>query len=343
MPELHHQPGRKSLRTRLLTWLGYAAAVACLVWVFHGVNWKEMGEQIRSLDWGFVALAILFDLAIYVCGGWRWSVLLLPVGRVSFWRAVQSIYIGLFANEVLPLRTGEVIRCYLLAHWSHIPLSLAISSAAIERVLDGVWLVLAFLTTSLLVDLPGYLVDAAWLLGAFLAFLLLVLTAIAMWKHHAHAFASKSKWVTVLQRIIDGLHDMGNWRTMTATFGISSVYLLLQIFSVYWLMVAYDLGLSFWAASAVLIITRLGTAVPNTPGNIGSFQFFAVLALALFDVDKTKATGFALVLFFTLTLPLLVGGFVAVALTGLKLGEIKRRATRGFEVATQRADDAPVA
>jgi uncharacterized protein (TIRG00374 family) len=335
-PDLH---ARKNLQTRLLTWLGYAFAVACLVWVFHGVDWNAMGEQIRNLNWGLVALAILFDLSIYVCGGWRWSVLLLPVGQVSFWRAVQSIYIGLFANEVLPLRTGEVIRCYLLAHWSHIPLSLAISSAAIERILDGVWLVLAFLATSLLIDLPGYLVDGAWILGGFLAALLAILAAIAMWKHHAHAFASKSKSVAVLQRIIDGLHAMGNARTMAATFGISAIYLLLQIFSVYWLMVAYDLGLSFWAASAVLIITRLGTAVPNAPGNIGSFQFFSVLALSLFDVDKTRATGFSVVLFFTLTLPLLVGGFVAVALTGLKLGDIKRRATRGFEVATAQAPD----
>ena len=37
---------------------------------------------------------------------------------LPLWRTVQSIYIGLFANEVLPLRVGELIRCYLLAHWN---------------------------------------------------------------------------------------------------------------------------------------------------------------------------------------------------------------------------------
>jgi hypothetical protein len=176
-------------------------------------------------------------------------------------------------------------------------------------------------------------------LGLFLAALLALLAAIAMWKHHAHAFASRSKWVAVLQRIIDGLHAMGNARTMAAVSGISAIYLVLQIFSVYWLMVASDLGLSFWAASAVLIITRLGTAVPNTPGNIGSFQFFCVLALALFDVDKTQAATFSVTLFATLTLPLLLGGFVAVALTGLKLHDIKHRAARGFEVVTAPASE----
>lgn len=333
-----HSTGN-SRRTRVFTWLGYAAAVACLVWVFHGVDRDHFFEQLARLDWKFVALAIVFDLSIYLCGGWRWSVLLRPIGKVEYWRAVQSIYIGLFANEVLPLRTGEVIRCYLLAYWNHIPLTHAISSAAIERVLDGIWLVLAFLITSMLIELPGYLVDGAQLLGVLLVVLVGVLIAIAYWKHHAHAFVSNSRWVAALQRLIDGLHAMGNARTMFGALGISAVYLVLQVFSVYWLMVGYNLGLSFWAASAVLIITRLGTAVPNTPGNVGSFQVFCVLALGLFDVDKSTAAGFSLVLFLTLTLPLLIGGFVAVALTGLKLGDLRRRAARGFEVAATPAPE----
>ena len=29
--------------------------------------------------------------------------------------------VGLFANEVLPLRAGELIRCFLMARWSKIP------------------------------------------------------------------------------------------------------------------------------------------------------------------------------------------------------------------------------
>ena len=41
---------------------------------------------------------------------------------------MQSIYIGLFANELLPLRPGELIRCYLLAHWSDLRLSLTFAS-----------------------------------------------------------------------------------------------------------------------------------------------------------------------------------------------------------------------
>jgi hypothetical protein len=37
---------------------------------------------------------------------------------------------------------------------------------------------------------------------------------------------------------------------------------------------------------------RLG--IPNAPANVGSYQFFSVLGLTLFGVDKTVAAGFSI-------------------------------------------------
>ena len=103
------------------------------------------------------------------CTRWRWNTLLDPVARLKFWRTVQAIYIGLFANEVLPLRTGEVIRCYLLAHWNDLRLSLSFASAAVERLIDGFWLMGAFLiTASFVANIPKDLVILVEILGVLL-------------------------------------------------------------------------------------------------------------------------------------------------------------------------------
>src|SRR5690349_10231072 len=153
---------KKSLRG-LPPWFwqlcGYALSAACLVWVLHGYDFRQLGEAVKTLDWKWVTLAIFLDLSVYIVHAWRWNTLLRPVARLPFWRTVQSIYIGLFANEVLPLRTGEIIRCYLLAHWNDILLSLVFASAAIERLIDGFWLVGAFIATALYVRLPRFMVD----------------------------------------------------------------------------------------------------------------------------------------------------------------------------------------
>ena len=313
--------------------LGYALSAACLLWVLHNYPIRELLPQIRTLDWKWVGLAVAFDLSVYVCHGWRWSLLLRPVARVPLWRAVQAIYIGLFANEVLPLRTGELIRCYLLAHWNDILLSVVFCSAAIERLIDGVWMITAFLITARFVHgMPDYLMDLVRLSGGVIAAGLLLLAYVVLHKTHAHYMVRESRWAATLRHVVEGLHTMGNPGTLSCVVPVSLVYLLLQVFSYWALMKAFELDLSFWVAAGVLTIVRFGTVIPNAPGNIGLFQAVCVLAMhKLFGVELNDAKTFSFVLFFALTLPLLVGGAIATALTGLNLGEIHAHARKGWQ------------
>jgi len=249
---------------------------------------------------------------------------------LRFWRTVQAIYIGLFANEVLPLRTGELIRCYLLAHWNDFRISLSFASAAVERLLDGFWMLAAFLVTAAFVrTIPRDLILLVQAIGV----LLLLGTATLIWvvfhKQHAHLMIRESRWASTLRHVVEGLHLMGNRRTIGLTTVISGVYLALQVVSVWALMKAYGLDLGFWTAGGVLTIVRFGTVVPNAPGNLGLFQAACVLALRLFDVEENDAKTFSFVMFFALTLPLLIGGAIATAQSGLNLDELRERAQRG--------------
>jgi uncharacterized protein (TIRG00374 family) len=128
---------------------------------------------------------------------------------------------------------------------------------------------------------------------------------------------------------VEGLHLMGNPRTFGATVLISLVSLLLQFLSLWFMMKAYELDLSLWAAAGVLVIIRLWTVVPNAPGNIGLVNVACITALQLFDVEKNVATTFSFIMFAALTLPLLLGGAVAVALTGTDITELRDRARLG--------------
>ena len=263
---------------RIPSWLpqalGYSISAACLIWVLHGYRFDEIGPTLRSLDYRWVALAVAADFAVYVAHGWRWTTLLVPVARVSFWRTVQAIYIGLFANEVLPLRPGEVIRCYLLAHWNDLRVSLTLASAGVERIIDGIWIVVAFLVTASFVQhIPRDLILLVRLLAVLLLFCVGALFWIVIRKHHAHAALSEGRWSVTLRHIVEGLHLMGNPRTLGLTIAISLLYFALEVFFVFALMRAYGLDLSFWVAGGVLTILRLSTVVPNAPGNLGVVNF----------------------------------------------------------------------
>ncbi len=323
------------------TVLGYAVSLACMIWVFRGVDRGQILRDFASLDWRYVTVAVVFDLAVYVCHGWRWKILLSPLGRVSFFRSVQAVYIGLFFNEILPFRPGEVIRCYLVSFWSRIPLALSLASAGIERIIDGVWLILAFLlalkTTHLerVATLPESLVEGVQILAVLILAGVGLLALIVFQRRHVRKMTAGHRLQATLDHLVDGLHAMGNSHTALAASGASLLYLVLQIVPVWALLEGYGIEQSSVSvAAAVLIILRIGTIVPNAPGNVGSYNLICVLALSLFGVDKTTAAGFSVVIWTATTAPLLAGGLVAVLISGLKLDEVRRRAHEGHARAT---------
>jgi len=333
-------------RHKLPSWLpqaaGYCLSAACLAWFLHGYPTGELLPTIRSLDWRWVTLAVAADLAVYVSHAWRWNTLLAPIARLSLWRTAQAIYIGLFANEVLPLRTGELIRCYLLAHWNDLRISLALASAAVERLIDGIWMVAAFLVTASLLRkappepgsrIPWDLTFVVEALGVILLLGTIALAWIVLHKHRLNAVVSEGRWAATYRHVIEGLHLMGNPRTIGWTSLLSLLYLALQVLSLYALMKADGLDYSFWVAGGVLAVVRLGTVAPNAPGNVGLVQVACVLALGLFGLEKNDAKTFSFIMYVAWTLPLLVGGAIAMALAGVNLGDLRDRARRGMHAA----------
>ncbi len=333
-------------RRRLPRWapqaLGYTLSALCLGWALRRYQFNELWPTIRSLDWRWVAVAVLADLTVYICHAWRWNTLLEPVARLKLWRTVQAIYIGLFANEVLPLRVGELIRCYLLAHWNGLRLSLGIASAGVERVIDGFWMLLAFLITAGFVKGidPRVTMGVQILAGVVMASAVL-LVWIVLSKEQAATLLREHKWASALRHIIEGLQLMGNPRTLGASVLISLLYLLLHMFS-YWALMKADLfDFSFWSAAGVTVIIRLLTLIPNAPGNAGVINLACIVAMTKFGAEKNEAATFSIILFGALTLPLLIGGALATAMTGLNIGELRDRAKRGVDPSATRVPDHP--
>jgi uncharacterized protein (TIRG00374 family) len=311
--------------------LAYSASAACFAWVLHGYSIKdELIPTIRELDWRWVSVALAADLAIYFAQAWRWNTLLAPVAMVWPWRTVQAIFIGQFANQVLPLRSGELIRCYMLAHWNGLRLSLSFASAALERLIDGFWLLVTFLITAVFVRaIPRDLMIGVRVLGALLFVGAILLLWVVFHKQHAHAILAESRWSSTARHVVEGLHLMGNARTMGSAGLLSLLYLALQIVTVWALMKADGLDLGFWSAAGVLTIIRLAVVIPNGPANLGLLQVACVLALGLFDVERTDAKNFSNILLFAETIPLLAAGAIAVALTGLNIHQLRDHARRG--------------
>ncbi|MDW8130406.1 MAG: lysylphosphatidylglycerol synthase transmembrane domain-containing protein [Bryobacterales bacterium] len=315
--------GSGKSRRKFPSWL--LPAVGCLIsggalyWTFHGVELSAVARDLAATSWGWVPLAALADLFVYVWQSWRWNLLLAPIAQIPLWRSIRAIYVGLFVNEILPMRPGELLRAYLQARWSGLPFSVSLSSVVIERFFDGIWLFLVTFAATFFVRLPGHIEGLA---RALLIVLLAAAAVLVVINFRRQKSGQQPEgWLRVL---LADLRVMARSPLFYWSFLASLPYLLLQAAPIYFLLKAYGLELSLGASLVVVLMQRLGTALPQAPGNVGVLQLMTKQALALFGVDETTAAGFSMLAWIVITAPLLLAGSVAVIVTGMRISELKR-------------------
>src|SRR6185369_10579038 len=143
--ERHHDDpggGRPGLN-RLRVVAGVAISVALVVWLFRSVDLPELGRQLAATHWGWVVPAV----AVGPLGLWaralRWRYLFPPRSEPP--GLIPANMIGYMANNVLPLRAGELVRVYVAARHlrtergmsAEQSLWLTGATVIVERVLDS--------------------------------------------------------------------------------------------------------------------------------------------------------------------------------------------------------------
>ncbi len=335
------------MRARVLLVLINLVSLGCLAWTLRDAKLGELWDDLTTMDWKWVAVAVVVNVGAYLMQAFRWALVLRPVEPVGFWRCARAVFIGLFCNEVLPGHAGEVLRCYLLSTWTELPFSVSLSSALIERVFDGIWLSLCLLLTLRWVHLPRqlrFLTDGAWFLG------LIVLggsalLAVAMFRPRPHpghpvvppvASLKPAGWRGHLSVLFQDLGLIGHSRYLYFSLLFSLPYLLVQIIPVWASFKGYGFDLGLTEAFALMIFLRLGGIIPQAPGNLGIFQFLTKEVLErVFNVVPDESARFSLVLWGIVTLPLMISGFIALWIEEADIIELKRAAEQ--EAATLRS------
>jgi uncharacterized protein (TIRG00374 family) len=121
--------------------IGLAIGIGMLFLVARFVNLPETIQILRqnlATPLG-IALALLSGVAFLLAWcirGIRWKLFLNPVGKVSTFKAIELYQVGVFLNFLLPIRGGEVAKCFMLKHSTGIPVSKSLPTVAMDKALD---------------------------------------------------------------------------------------------------------------------------------------------------------------------------------------------------------------
>jgi uncharacterized protein (TIRG00374 family) len=284
-----------------------SAAVGGLLGVAIGTI--ALGLAVRDVDGAALAAAFaraglwpilvgaLVHVGVQAVYALRWRVLLgrpdLPIARVF-----GVVGLGYLANYTLPGRPGELVRAGLVRGLAGVPLALGLASLLLEKVLDGVTILLSALAFSLLAaGLPGWLRASVLVGGGAFAIggALLALAGLAS-AAARRGSGGAGRGGRMLSYAHARLAEIGEpIRNVARPRGLASVAALgglswLAILAHQAILCA-SVGIAPEPRAWLLLYAALGLAsvVPGAPGYVGTYQLAAVLALGVYGVEPEPA------------------------------------------------------
>jgi hypothetical protein len=322
--------------TKPRTLISFAIAIgliALLLWRTD-INLADIWANILQANpFWFLAAFIVYYLT-FPLRGWRWSVLL---GNVGITRQTnpklpgvaglsEIIYLGWFANTLVPAKLGDAYRAYLLKKNARVSFSTTLGTVLAERVIDMLVLFgLLFLASLTFLGRANQNEDATnlerliVLLGAGMS-LAIVAGLLVFWKA---GDPIERRLPGRFRNYFAALHVgvMMSFRRLPQVGGVTIVIWLMEATRLY--LVGQSLGfgaqLDFPVVLFVALAGSILTTIPLTPGGLAVVEGGTIgLLVVLTTLTPDQAASLAVLDRVISYWSLLVGGFLVFLVTKKK-------------------------
>lgn len=315
---------------RFITIAGFLISIVLLYLSLRGIDYRQFAETIKRAD---IAYAFLPVVCILICASLcslRWTRV---VGHnARFVDAFMALLIGLFINNVLPARIGEVARGYALSKRMGIPFTYAVSTVFIDRMFDLLGLLLIAFVFFPSHALPAFVSKALYALVTIFVICVLALFAISQEKvasEIAGYFHRRQKpFLNKLAKRILEIHEnlrriRSPWR-LSLYIAMTVVNWFCMVMALYFSLKTFGVSLPFVYVPFVCTVLNMGLAVPSSPGYIGVYEFLLISLLGIFGVPKYEA--FAVAVFFHASwyVPYNILGFIFIVKQHLHIKDIQK-------------------
>jgi uncharacterized protein (TIRG00374 family) len=305
----------KSRRTRVLRLGAVAALLAAAAWTFHDVVWGELWSAVQSARLSLILLAAAINLGAVGFQAARWLAVVRPLSRAAtLGQAFKAMLVGFAASTVVPARAGELARMHWFARRTGLPRPTILASIVLDHLVNAAGLLLGLAVLPFFVTVPLWIRPGA-------AFVLALFTVAAMLVFGLRPISDPPKpdgerlpargIAAFLASARQGLAATTRPRALGLSLGASLFSWALEVNVVAVAMRAVGLNLPFTAAFLTLLAVNLALAFPFAPpGNIGTLEVGATLALVGFGVPKEQALAFGLVYHFLQVVPIGILGMI---------------------------------
>lgn len=326
------------LRSRRI-WISLLISLVFMALFFRRTDFGEMAAALTAANY----LYVLPALVVYLVAVWlravRWHYLLRPLQSVSARALYPVVVIGYMANNLLPIRIGELVRAYLVGERERMSKTATLGTILVERLCDGIVLVTFLLTIAAFTGMSSNLSRLALVMAVVFSAGLLLLIAVTASERRSERVARaalralplrfRHQGLQLVLSLLSGLGSLRSPLVLTLVAAISTLSWVLEAAMYSLIGRAFGFALSFHVYLLVTAAANLAISVPSSQGGIGPFEFFAKETIVFFGVGAAAAQAYAIALHALLLLSMIGLGLVFLWAIRLSFGEVIRQVEEG--------------
>jgi glycosyltransferase 2 family protein len=325
--DLHTRRRGPSLGRIAFVLAGTGIGILLLVLLLRSVNPSRLGNAFSQADYLYLLVAIIPWIVNLVLKVPRWS-LLYGEEPPTYDTLFGAMTVGYAINTLLPARLGEIVRAYWVRDRGGYSMVRSLSTIALERVTDGMMLVVLLLVTAPTVAFPGKLLGSALTIGAVFLVVLLLMGVLAFGSSRPDGRVQRilrsleagrfSFAARLLMQVLTGLQVLRNRRALALLAIYTVIIWSSNVILAYLITRAFHVQVPITAAILLTAVLNLGMAVPSSPGYVGVYEYLMVLTLSLYGIHHAPALAAALAFHAIAFVPVTLIGLVYIVRSGVE-------------------------
>jgi uncharacterized protein (TIRG00374 family) len=301
--------------------------VLILYFLFRDINLGELWNILKHANYAILAFSLLFGLLGNTIRGYRWELLIKPLGfqpRVSTLN--YAIYGGYAVNFIFA-RAGELWRCGVVAKEEKIPFTKLIGTIILDRILDTLTVLLIMIAAFFLnmkfllkqneeqIETVQNLLTSPLLYAAIAAGVLFLFIIFRFFRHNFIV----EKAVNLAAGMLRDMKTIWQMKTKKRLILYSLAIWTAYFFYFYITFFAFGFtrNLGFTAGLVAFALGSLSMGVPSN-GGLGPWQLAVIASLTIYGVNKGEATAFATGVFAIQSAWVILCGLAGIAALALR-------------------------
>ncbi len=314
---------------RFLKYVLLLGLAAVLLWLaFRKVDWGEFWTILGDCNYWWILATMVLQAVITLMRGNRWRIMMRPLSKeISRHESYDAYAVCYLANMALP-RSGEVVRCGMIASTGKATFEGTLGTVVIERTWDLLCIVLAVLPLFFVGRFRDFLVEKMfapaaqsmpfswfWLGAIVLAVLVALFFVLRAFRHKIAETKAGAALIRFWKGLVEGFKAGFRMERKWAFFGYT-----LLIWVSYWICCLWTIyafpgteSLTGLDALFLMVVGSLGWVVP-VQGGFGAYHFLVTMTLVpIYGFAESTGLAFATISHESQIVQMLVCGLAAWA------------------------------